>query len=165
MVALQHLIVLLYLLPAAVLGLPDNAGGTLRKVGNGALHPIPPQCLNGAMDPVSLSEECIPPFLNHMLVNAATPRMREELRRLKLNVSEYTYFEVYSYSVDFSDKESDTALMVKRSGPDSVGGVFYFREVHDAVQDRSKWVCTLCPPESAQFHYTRIVGGDDDAEG
>ncbi|KAF4679102.1 hypothetical protein FOZ60_015488 [Perkinsus olseni] len=104
MVALQHLIVLLYLLPAAVLGLPDNAGGTLRKVGNGALHPIPPQCLNGAMDPVSLSEECIPPFLNHMLVNAATPRMREELRRLKLNVSEYTYFEVYSYSVDFSDK-------------------------------------------------------------
>ncbi|KAF4688190.1 hypothetical protein FOZ60_002994 [Perkinsus olseni] len=104
MVALQHLIVLLYLLPAAVLGLPDNAGGTLRKVGNGALHPIPPQCLNGAMDPVSLSEECIPPFLNHMLVNAATPRMRDELRRLKLNVSEYTYFEVYSYSVDFSDK-------------------------------------------------------------
>ncbi|KAF4688140.1 hypothetical protein FOZ60_003151 [Perkinsus olseni] len=47
--------------------------------------------------------------------------------------------------------------MVKRPGPDSVGGAFYFREVHDAVQERSKWVCTLCPPESAQFYYTRNV--------
>ncbi|KAF4653468.1 hypothetical protein FOZ61_008953 [Perkinsus olseni] len=104
MVASQHPIVLLYFPPAAVLGLVDNAGGTLRRVGNGALYPIPPQCLNGAMDPVYLSEECIPPFLNHMLVNAATPRMRDELRRLKLNVSDNTYFEVHSYRVDFSDK-------------------------------------------------------------
>ncbi|KAF4692436.1 hypothetical protein FOZ60_013391 [Perkinsus olseni] len=106
MVALQHLVALLHFPPAAVLGLVDNAGGTLRRVGRrDALHPIPLQCLeNDIDDPVSFSEECIPPFLNHMLVNAATPRMRDELRRLKLNVSEYTYFEVYSYSVDFSDK-------------------------------------------------------------
>ncbi|KAF4687547.1 hypothetical protein FOZ60_003818 [Perkinsus olseni] len=106
MVASQHLVALLYFPPAAVLGLVDNAGGTLRRVGRrDALHPIPLQCLeNDIDDPVSFSEECIPPFLNRMLVQAATSRMKDELRRMKLHVSDNTYFEVYSYRVNFSDK-------------------------------------------------------------
>ncbi|KAF4689248.1 hypothetical protein FOZ60_001944 [Perkinsus olseni] len=105
MVALQHLIVLLYLLPSSGSGTARQCWRNTQESRQRRSHPIPPQCLNGAMDPVSLSEECIPPFLNHMLVNAATPRMREELRRLKLNVSRiHLLREVYSYSVDFSDK-------------------------------------------------------------
>ncbi|KAF4687551.1 hypothetical protein FOZ60_003822 [Perkinsus olseni] len=81
--------------PAAVLGLVDNAGGTPQESRQGETPCIPflyNASKNDIDDPVSFSEECIPPFLNHMLVNAATPRMRDELRRLKLNVSEYTYF-------------------------------------------------------------------------
>ncbi|KAF4687550.1 hypothetical protein FOZ60_003821 [Perkinsus olseni] len=72
---------------------------------------------NGAMDPVSLSEECIPPFLNHMLVNAATPQNegRAQATGSELNVSEYTYFEVYSYSVDFSDKDDAPQFNVRIS--------------------------------------------------
>ncbi|KAF4682054.1 hypothetical protein FOZ63_032043 [Perkinsus olseni] len=67
------------------------------------LEPIPDICINGFRDPKFDEVKCLPVFLNHMVVSAATSDITEELRRLKGDVSDETYYAVELYDVTHLD--------------------------------------------------------------
>ncbi|KAF4728659.1 hypothetical protein FOZ63_033433 [Perkinsus olseni] len=46
----------------------------------------------------------MPPFLNQMIVHIATPTIRDELKKLGLNVSDRGFFNVELYSVTVSNE-------------------------------------------------------------
>ncbi|KAF4757972.1 hypothetical protein FOZ63_010329, partial [Perkinsus olseni] len=63
------------------------------------LKPIPSTCLGGFLSPAFDAKACLPVFWNHMVVSAATSKLNEELRRLKRDVSDNTYYTVELYNV------------------------------------------------------------------
>ncbi|KAF4712761.1 hypothetical protein FOZ63_009523 [Perkinsus olseni] len=72
---------------------------SLRRVQSNKLEPIPDDCINGFLDPGFNAVECLPVFMNHMVVSVATPNITEELRRQKRDVSDETYYSIELYNV------------------------------------------------------------------
>ncbi|KAF4653467.1 hypothetical protein FOZ61_008952 [Perkinsus olseni] len=75
----------------------------------------------------------MPPFLNQMIVHIATPRIRDELRKLGLNVSDRGFFNVELYSVTVSN-ESTTDENHLRAVP---GGYLIYTVIVEPPQDPS----------------------------
>ncbi|KAF4688194.1 hypothetical protein FOZ60_002998 [Perkinsus olseni] len=72
---------------------------SLRRVQSNKLEPVPDDCINGFLDPGFNAVECLPVFMNHMVVSVATPNITEELRRQKRDVSDETYYSIELYNV------------------------------------------------------------------
>ncbi|KAF4717722.1 hypothetical protein FOZ63_031248, partial [Perkinsus olseni] len=79
------------------------AGGYGRFLSS-AMQPIPGECLEDFDEAASETENCIPIFWNHLVVSAATPKITQELRRRRRDVSGETYYTVELYNVVSSDK-------------------------------------------------------------
>ncbi|EER03058.1 hypothetical protein Pmar_PMAR001803 [Perkinsus marinus ATCC 50983] len=50
----------------------------IHALSTNGLSPVPEECLHGMRSPGFIQELCIPPFLNGMIVHAATDRIKEE---------------------------------------------------------------------------------------
>ncbi|KAF4682063.1 hypothetical protein FOZ60_011193 [Perkinsus olseni] len=100
-------IILPLCLGVAVVGMVvDDVPGAPGGFDSDKLKPIPSTCLEGFLSPAFDTNECLPVLWNQMVVSAATSKLNEELRRLKRDVSDETYYTVELYNVVVTDKSA-----------------------------------------------------------
>ncbi|KAF4682061.1 hypothetical protein FOZ60_011191 [Perkinsus olseni] len=100
-------IILPLCLGVAVVGMVvDDVPGAPGGFDSDKLKPIPSTCLDRFLSPAFDVNECLPVLWNQMVVSAATSKLNEELKRLKRDVSDETYYTVELYNVVVRDKSA-----------------------------------------------------------